>query len=208
MIKLSKKEAAVFVKTFRQSLYFILTFSFIFVVHAIADTYKEKTFDEHSIIENIQLTFLLLSGWIFVVNAAFNKKFRPVLLLLASLSFLAACRELDMFFDKKVQFIGWEIGFIFPVSAIIYAYKHKRTLRNTLIDFYSSPAFHMMCCAMIIIFPIAQCIGHGPFVRDVLGIQSIAEIKELFEESGETIGYFIILLSSIEFYLSLLKGKK
>ncbi len=61
---------------------------------------------------------------------------------------------------------------------------------------------------MIIIFPIAQCIGHGPFVRDVLGIQSIAEIKELFEESGETIGYFLILLSSIEFYLSLLKGKK
>ena len=208
MIKFNNKEKAVFVKTFRQTLYFILTFSFIFVIHAIADRYKSKTFDEHSIIENLQLTFLILSGWIFVVNGVFHKKYRPVLFLLASLSFLASCRELDMFFDKQVQFIGWEIGFIFPISAMIYAYKNKRTLRNTLIEFYASPAFHMMCCAMIIIFPIAQCIGHSPFVRDVLGIQNIAEIKELFEESGETIGYFLILLSSMEFYLSLLKGKK
>ena len=208
MIKLSNKEKAVFVKTFRQTLYFVLTFSFIFVIHTIAHNYKTKTFDEHSIVENIQLTFLILSGWIFVVNGIFNKKFRPVLFLLASLSFLASCRELDMFFDKTVKVVGWEIGFIFPISAIIYAYKNKRTLRNTLIEFYSSPAFHMMCCAMIIIFPVAQCIGHGPFVRDVLGIQNIAEIKEMFEESGETIGYFLILLSSVEFYLSLLKTKK
>ena len=208
MIKLSKKEKVVFVKTFRQTLYFVLTFSFIFVIHAIADKYKSKTFDEHSIIENIQLTFLILSGWVFTINGIFNKKYRPVLFLLASLTFLASCRELDMFFDKKVPYIGWEAGFIFPISAMIYAYKNKRTLRNTLIDFYASPSFYMMCCAMIIIFPIAQCIGHGPFVRDVLGITQIADIKEMFEESGETIGYFVILLSSIEFYLGLIKSKK
>ena len=206
MITFNKKEKAVFVKTFRQTLYFILTFSFIFIVHAIAHHYKTRTFSEHSIVENIQLVFLLLSSFIFFINGSFYKKFRPLLFLLASLCLLASFRELDMFFDKKVKFIGWEIGFVFPLCAIIYALKNKRTLRNTLIDFYSSPAFHMMCCAMIIIFPIAQCIGHGPFVRDVLGTHNIAAIKEMFEESGETIGYFLILLSSIEFRFSLLKN--
>jgi hypothetical protein len=130
------------------------------------------------------------------------------LFLLASLSFLASVRELDKFFDESVKFVGWEIGFLFPVSALIFAYKNRRALRNTLIDFYSSSAFYMMCCAMIIILPIAQCIGHGPFVRDVLGDFRVGDIKEFFEESCETMGYFLILLSSIEFYLGLLKSKK
>ena len=208
MINFSKKEKTVFLKTFRQTIYFILMFSFVFFIHFIADKYKNNTFEEHSIIENLQLTFLIVSGWIFTLEAIFYKKFRPILFLLASLSFLASCRELDMFFDKSVPFIGWEIGYIFPVSAILYAYKNKKTVRNTLIDFYASPAFYMMCCAMIIIFPIAQCIGHGPFVRDVIGDYRVGDIKEFFEESCETMGYFLIVLSSIEFYLALLKPKK
>lgn len=208
MISLNKKEKTVLLKTFRQTLYFILVFSFIFFIHFIADKYKNRTFDEHGIVETLQLMFLVVSGWIFVSEAAFYKKYRPVLFLLASLSFLASCRELDMFFDKTVRIVGWEIGFIFPISAIVYAYMHRRTLRNTLIDFYSSPAFYMMCCAMIIIFPIAQCIGHGPFVTDVIGNYRVADIKEFFEESCETMGYFLILLSSIEFYLGLLRVKK
>ena len=187
---------------------FILMFSFVFFIHFIADKYKSKTFDEHSIIENIQLTFLIVSGLLFVIEAIYHKKYRPVLFLLASLSFLASVRELDKFFDESVKFVGWEIGFLFPVSALIFAYKNRRTLRNTLIDFYSSSAFYMMCCAMIIILPIAQCIGHGPFVRDVLGDFRVGDIKEFFEESCETMGYFLILLSSIEFYLGLLKSKK
>lgn len=207
MIKISKKEKAVFLKTFRQTLYFILTFSFIFFIHFIADKYKNKTFDEHSIVENIQLMFLIISGITFSLQAIFYKKFRPILFLLASLSFFASCRELDKFFDETFPLIGWKFSFIIPISAIIYAYRNKKTLRNTLIDFYSSPAFYMMCCAMIIIFPIAQCIGHGPFVRDVLGNYRVGDIKEFFEESCETMGYFLIMLSSIEFYLSLLKRK-
>lgn len=208
MFSFSKKEKTVFLRTFRQTVYFLLVFSFIFIVHFIASIHKTETFEEHSIVENLQLIFLLVSGSVFFTEAMLYKKFRPVLFLLASLSFLASCRELDMFFDRNVTIIGWEIGFVFPFAAMVYAYKNRRTLRNTLIEFYASPAFYMMCCAMIIILPIAQCIGHGPFVRDVLGNYRAADIKEFFEESCETIGYFIILLSSFEFYLGLIRPKK
>jgi hypothetical protein len=208
MLNLSKKEKAVFLKTFRQTIYFILMFSFVFVIHFIADTYKEKTFDEHSIIENIQLTFLITSGVLFLLEGILYKKYRVVLFLLTSLSFLASFRELDLYLDRNLPIVGWKIGYIIPISAIIYAIKNKRNLRNTLIDFYASSSFYMMCCALIIILPIAQCIGHGPFVRDVMGNFRVADIKELFEESGEIMGYFLLVLSSIEFYLGLLRKEK
>lgn len=205
MINLSKKEKTVFFRTFRQTIYFILMFSFVFFIHFIAELYKEKTFDEHSIIENIQLTFLITSGLVFLLEGILYKKYRVVLFLLASLSFLASFRELDLFLDQNIPVFGWKTGYLIPISAILYAYKNKRHLRNTLIDFYASSSFYMMCCALIIILPIAQCIGHGPFVRNVMGEFRVADIKELFEESGETMGYFLLVLSSIEFYLGLLR---
>ena len=207
MMELSKKEKTVFLRVFRQTLYFMLVFSFIFFIHFLADIYKSKTFDEHQIVENLQLIFLFLSGSFFVAEAVFYKKYRTVLLLLASLCFFASFRELDKFFDRNMPFISWKVAYLFPLSAIIYAKFHFKNLRNTLIDFYSSPAFFMMCCAMIIVLPIAQCIGHGSFVREVLGDFRVGDIKEFFEESCETMGYFIILLSSIETYFGLLKKR-
>ena len=207
MITLSKKEKVVFLRVFRQTVYFLLVFSFIFFIHFLAHIYKSLTFDEHQIVENLQLIFLSLAALFFVTEAFFYKKYRTVLLLLASLCFFASFRELDKFFDRTNLFLSWKIAYLFPISAVIYAKINFKNLRNTLIDFYSSPAFFMMCCAMIIILPIAQCIGHGPFVRDVLGDFRSSDIKEFFEESCETMGYFVILLSSIEIYYSLLKKK-
>lgn len=208
MVILGKKEKTVCYRTFRQILYFTLVFSFVFFIHFLAGIYKAATFEEHGIVENLQLTFLVLSALFFVFEAIFFKKYRSVLFLLASLSIFASFRELDRFFDNLFPIVSWKLGYIFPISAIVYAKIHFKNLRNTLIDFCSSSAFFMMGCAIIIILPIAQCIGHGPFVRDVLGDFRVADIKEFFEESCETIGYFIILLSSIEMYWGLLKKRK
>lgn len=205
MFNISKKEKTVFLRVFRQTLYFILIFSFIFFIHFIAKIYKSSTFDEHQIVENLQVTFLITSGLFFIIEAYFYKKYRTILFLLASLCFFASCRELDKFFDRNIPYISWKIAYIFPIMALSYTVKHIKNLRNTIINFYSSPAFFMMCSALIITLPIAQCIGHGPFVRNVLGDYRIADIKEFFEESCETIGYFTILLSSIETYFGLLK---
>lgn len=207
MALFNQKEKTVFLRVFRQTLYFALVFSFIFFIHFLAHIYKTITFDEHQIVENLQLTFLCLSGLFFSLEAYFYKKYRTILFLLASLCFFASCRELDKFFDESGLIFSWKLSYLFPISAIIYAKFHYKNLRNTLINFYSSPSFFMMCSAMIIILPIAQCIGHGPFVRDVLGDNRVGDIKEFFEESCETIGYFLILLSSIETYFSLLKKK-
>lgn len=207
MFDFNKKEKLVFLKTFRQTLYFILTITSVFFLHFIAHKYKVDTFEEHGVVETIQLLLLVLSGLTFTIEALYFKKYRAILFLLASLSFFASFRELDMFFDRNLPILSWKIAYIFPISALYYAYTHKKNVRNTLIPFYSSSAFYMMCCAMIIIIPISQCIGHGPFIRDILGDYRVGDIKEIFEESGEFIGYFLILLSSIEMYLGLLKQK-
>ena len=107
---------------------------------------------------------------------------------------------MDSFFDDHVPFIGWKFAFLFIVTAVGYAMKYWRQTREELLVFFRHPSFPMMCCAITIIIPLAQCIGHRSFVVNVLQINHVGNIKELIEESIETAGYFILICSAIELF--------
>lgn len=201
----SKQEKTIVFNVVRQFVYFCVVFAFVLFLVYLSSIYHSKTFAEHGVVENIQLGLLLSSGLIFLVQLKLRPEYACVLWLLASCSFLAACRELDMFFDEHLPVISWRIGFIFPLIAFGKAYQYSYCLKKTLIRFFTSPSFYMMSCSMIIIIPVAQCIGHRPLMVNVLNTTGISAVKELFEEACEAVGYLMILLSSIECYFSLPK---
>ena len=204
----TKAERTIVFSVVRQFIYFCIFFAFILFMHFLSSIYHGDTFAEHGIVENIQLGLLISSGIIFLVQLRLRPEYACVLWLLASCSFLAACRELDMFFDHHLPYISWRIGFIFPLIAFYQAWRYKHSLKKTLIRFFTSPSFYIMGCAIGIIIPIAQCIGHRPFIVNILGADHVAATKELFEEACEAMGYMLILLSSIECYFSLPKTVK
>mgnify|MGYP006916023687 CR=1 FL=1 len=198
----TKSELNIIYSTIRQFLYFIATFAFVLLINVIAKHYKSATFEEHGIIENMQLSFLLSAGIVFFINTLHNKTMRSISFILASFCFFATCRELDSFFDKLIPVISWKFGYFFPLLAGIYAFLTFNSTIKSSLQFLASQSFFMMCCAIIIILPIAQCIGHRPLIVAVLGQHNVADIKQLFEECCELIGYFIILLSSIEYNIN------
>lgn len=185
--------------------YLLSAMIFIGFIHYLASVYKTETFAENSVVENIQLGLLLCAGVIFLVQGIYAKTWRPLMFFLASLCFLASCRELDKTLDELIYGVRWRIGFVFPLIAAEYAIKHKDIAYKNLFSFLGTSSFYMMFCALIIIFPIGQCIGHRPLVVNVIGESQMAQIKELFEECSEVMGYFLILLASIESYISLIR---
>lgn len=192
----------------RQFLYLVLIFMIVYGMHFLTKVYGIDTFEEGSVVENIQFGLLLASSVIFLLQTAIYKHCRSLLFLLASCSLLAACRELDAVLDKIIPVVHWKFAFIFPVVAFVYAFMHRDKLSENLLKFFRFPAFYMMYLAFIVILPLAQCIGHGPFVRSALGLIEVASIKQLYEEAAETVGYFLVFLSSIELFFDLrLKDK-
>ena len=184
----------------RQFLYCAGCFGVTFLQHAIAAVCKEKTFDENGILENFQLGELLLACCLFLVVSFRGRTFHKLGIVFSSLCAFAACRELDSFFDDHVPFIGWKFAFLFIVLAVGYAMKNWRQTREELLIFFRHPSFPMMCCAITIIIPLAQCIGHRSFVVNVLQVDHVGNIKELIEESIETACYFILICSAIELF--------
>lgn len=193
-------EKSTILSAIRQILYCAGCFGVAFLQHAIAAVCKEKTFDENGILENLQLGELLLACALFLCVSFIRKNFHKLGIVFASLCAFAACRELDSFFDDHIPLIGWKFAFLFVVLAIGYAMKNWRKTREELLLFFRHPSFPMMCCAMTVIIPVAQCIGHRSFVVNVLQVEHVGSIKEFIEESIETVGYFILICSAIELF--------
>ena len=191
----------------RQFFYLTAVVFFVLGINLIASFYKNQTFEEQGIIENIQLILLVCSSLIFLLNAIIKNDKREIFILLASFGVFASIRECDMFFDTNLPIISWKFAWIFPLSAFIYAIKNFSKTKNQIFDFIASPAFNMMVAVVIVVIPIAQCIGHRSLVQNVLGQSNVGQIKEFFEECVEAVGYFVLLLSSIESFWIFPKNK-
>ena len=188
--------------TVRHFLYCAGCFGMTFLEQAVAAICKEKTFDENGIIENLQLSELLLACTLFLVLAFRNRAFRKLGIVFASLCAFATCRELDNILDDHLPFFGWKIAFLFIVVASGYAIRHWKMTMEELLRFLRHPSFIMMCCAITVVISVAQCIGHRSFVMNVLQVEHVGNIKEFIEESIETVGYFILLCSVIELFFN------
>ena len=227
---MTSAEKNVLASTCRLGGYFLLLIVVMQGVYQVAERYGRLTFYEGGPIENAQLVLLALSAFLFGVQAIILKNHRALLLGLGSLCVFAFCRELDAFWDKRLPVIGWKFAFLFPLAAGGYALSRWQSFRKSLVLFLASPAFYLMMAAMIIIIPVAQCVGHKPMIKNAVGVNvdlytnknmraledayvdislniDIRSIRRLFEESTEFMGYTLIILSALELFFLLRKKR-
>ena len=196
---LNSAEKRRFQAAIRQGLYFMGAFVVMGVQFLLSHVFHEHTFDEFMWVENLQAGLLVFSGAMFAWNGVRRPAFRPLCLLLASVCALTVFRELDSFMDDAIPLVSWRVGFLFVAAAGAYACRHMADCRTSIPPFLDTTAFTMMVFSLVIIVVIGQLVGHKPFLHNVLiEYDHVGPIKELFEESVETIGYYCLACASIE----------
>ena len=178
--------------------YALACLGIVILEYMLASIYKARTFEEQGPVENLQLILLLMASALFFAKSIHEKRFARSCLCFTGMCLFAIGRELDSFLDKNIGFIGWKIAFVMLIAPGVYCILDWR---RTLMEFMviaRKRSFTLMYCAVIVLLPIAQCIGHKPFIINVLETSHVGLIKELIEESIETIGYFLVLCSSVE----------
>lgn len=200
-MSLTEEQKKHFYTGIRQFAYLIGCVLLMYLQHILAKKYQAQTFREGLIVEEMQVILLLISGCFFGGAAILKRQMRSISLFLSSLCFFASCRELDSWFDAHLPVISWKIGGVLVLAAVVFAIYNRQNAISEITVFLGSKTFCLQCNAIIIVLVIAQLIGHKPFLVNVLGeIKHIGDVKELYEECAESIGYFIILCSSIEYY--------
>lgn len=191
----------------RQMIYIALMVGIVCLLWKIADVYKSATVFEFGIFETLQSAVLPLASLIFGIQAVICKKYRPVLIALCMLPLAAFIREQDAYLDEIIPVVGWKFAWIFPAIGLYYIIRHWKETRASLVVFLQSRTMQMMIASMIIIIPIAQCLGHRSFLADLISDPTVDAvlIRRIVEEPIELIGYVQILFSSIEFYIELVR---
>ena len=176
----------------------------VILLWKLADLNKTPLFvGEYGFIETTQTAVLLLATLSLSIQACGNRIYRPLLLLLASLTLAAAIREQDAFFEQAIPGISWYFCWVFPVAAIINIIRLRRNSLPSFIAFLRSNSFNMMITAAIIIIPIAQLLGHRSFLEDLINNPAVntGQLRRIIEEPIELLGYLQILLATLEFHI-------
>lgn len=191
----------------RQFLYLVTLTVIVFIFWKIGDAFKSATVQEYGMFETMQSIVLGLIAASFGFQAYGNRAYRPILFSLSMLALAALVREQDAYLDKVIPYIGWTWCWLFPISGLIYLIQSRRTIGTAMETFLKTNSFHMMVTAVIIIIPIAQCLGHRSFLADLLGDTEVNTflVRRILEEPIELIGYIQILLASVESALELRK---
>lgn len=182
----------------RQLIYVISILSLILALRGVSYYYKTATFSENSIVENLQISLLGLTGIIFALSAFKYAKYKALFLFFASLTLFALLRELDHFCDHYIPIFSWKFAYLFPVFSLINMWRERKNVIEMLNYFLASPTFHLMVLGLVIALPIAQAVGDKRLVSNIVAPEQIPIVKEMFEETCELIGYFTLFLSSIE----------
>ncbi|MFO8165638.1 MAG: hypothetical protein R6T98_14045 [Desulfatiglandales bacterium] len=146
---------------------------------------------------------LLVTSSILIAGCSVISAFRELFLFLATISTFAAVRELDSLLDKVIPWIGCKIGFVILLYAVGVAYSNRNKVKWQIAQFLSSRAFAVMWAGFIVAVPVAQLLGHGPLLESLLGDNYDRSYKRVIEESGELVGYLLLVAGSIESVLQM-----
>jgi len=155
-------------------------------------------FYENGTIEWLQFSLLGASVLFFALGALCLPAHRRLAALLGCVAAFAATREMDRVLGRLLPVVSWKIGGLFLVAAGWLLLRHGRVLLSQIAAFLRTPAFVMLWAGFVIAVPLAQLVGHAPFFRLFMDEVHVRDIKRVFEESGEFMGYLILLFGTLE----------
>lgn len=183
----------------RLVVYTVLVFAFVLLVPVVFEGNRGLLTEEHGLVENLQLGLLVGGCLTCLAGAGSAPALRNFFLVLASFYALVAVRELDAALDTLIPVLGWKVGFLFPLAAGAMAWRSRPMLWKQSALFAHTGAFGILWGAFVILMPFAQIVGNGAFLRAVMGADNyVSGFKRVVEETGETLGCYLLLVGAIE----------
>jgi len=157
---------------------------------------------EYSPLEMVQPLMLAVCAGLYAWIARRYYLQRPVAILFGGVAVMGIVRELDFHLDRAVADNFWQVLVtVIAALLIVYTFRYRRRARVALLKLWPSPALTLLFTGAVIEFVFAQLVGHDPFWRALMGESYQRIVKLSIEEFIELIGYFLLLIGSIEYVL-------
>lgn len=162
-----------------------------------------RQFKEGGAVEWLQFATLGIAAVLLLRAAVLDPPDAKIFPLIAAfLAMIAMVRECDTLLKQNMPVGGWKLPVaVIAVAAILVAWYNRKALGRELETLLLHPVFSLMWCGLAVVI-FGQMIGHGDFLEPLLGEDYARDYKRLLEECIEILGYYLILIGSIEFFYS------
>jgi len=180
--------------------YTLIIFAISASLPAVVEHGDVIVFEENGPVEWLQFTIMLVSAVVLLLYSRLEGYgSRELFTIIALVQVAVAIREMDDTFDQFVPFIGWESPFIICIlTGILFYWRRKNAISIQMDTFIRTRAFSLLWCGFIVTVPFAQLVGHGDFLKLLMGNDYVRDFKRVIEELGELLGYLLILIGSFE----------
>lgn len=185
----------------RYALYTVVLLLLTRILHKSGQLGYVRLFRENGPVESCQLGVLLATCLYLLLEAWRIAPFRQLLFVLAGLVLLAGGRELDLALTRLIPVCGWKCIFLalfWLTGRLLLSPRHREDFRRQARAFVRSQPFALLWTACIVAIPLAQMVGHAPFLRNLLGDAYTRDFKCMIEETLELAGYLFLLAGCIE----------
>jgi len=166
---------------------------------------KQK-FKEESWTEYLQVITLFLTALIFYISAHKWPKFRSLGILLAGAATIAFIREIDAYLDAYVFDGAWQtLALVAAISIGWMTYKWRKGLIEAIQYFIGTQSFGLCLGGFLTVFVFSRMFGRQIFWRAVMEEGYMRSVKNAAEEGLELLGYLLIFMSAIEFFITISK---
>lgn len=193
---MSKKQ--VYCLAARMALYTLAIFALMFSLPHIFARGGFALFVENGVVEWFQFVLLTSITMMLLVAIIWSRTFRQILLVLFCLTAFATVRELDAILDRIVPYVGWKLAAAVPAALFVYVVAGWRRYKPQFRWFLFTPSIFLFWSGFVVAVPVAQMLGNGDLLQEIMGNSYEARFKRVIEETGESIGYVILLFAAIE----------
>lgn len=167
-----------------------------------------QEFTDNRWVEWVQfgLLVLVVAMWWAISRRAAS---RELYQLIGVVHAVAAFRELDKVLDRLIPVLGWKVGVLMAFVAFGLVLRGRgRQVARQIGQFLGTPAFVLGWSGFMLVIPIAQLIGHGPFLEALLGDHYDNVYKHVIEESAELMGYLMLVAAAVEGWVAEAHGPR
>ncbi|MCW9052768.1 MAG: hypothetical protein OQJ91_10740 [Motiliproteus sp.] len=163
----------------------------------------ETAFGEDSLTEYLHQFYAFLAACFFALAAPLRQQTRGVSILLAGFFLVICIREYDWFLDTIYHGLWLYPALLTTAIAIFMFWRSGSSFKCGLMEFTRLPCYGTFLSGFLILLVFSRLYGTGSVWRQLMGENYIHAVKNASQEGIELLGYSLILISAIQFYMAI-----
>jgi len=165
-------------------------------------------FSENTFTEWAQQSILFTMALLFGIIAWKQSQQRALSIVLAGISLVGLVREYNNFFNNQVFDGAWQLtALVVTAVTVLLFYPYRRELGSDLKRYQGTLSLGFLLAGFLTTFIYSRLFGRTVFWQTLMEDDYLQNAKNAAEEGSELLGYGLLLMASIEYFMAFSQKK-